>query len=447
MIRQLALGSLIVLATASAALANGRPPGTSTINFRLGNEQHIAAGMTFGLVVSHDGGATWHWMCEDAVKYGGMYDPDYAYSQSGALFATTFDGSLVNRDGCTFDLTVHGAKFMSAVEVGPDNTLYTATAQPANAAATPPDPGDSAIYKSTDDGVTFPTSSTPGLVGDWWNSIEVAPTTATRVYLAGYRLENGLRTFLMFRSDDAGATWDPLPLTGLTTTRNSTIDIVGISKLNSDHVYARVSYQLENAISDGLFRSIDGGQTWASILTRQDEIAFVVRANGDLVAGTRSSGSVVSRAPSNGAAWEDLTGAPHINCLVENTAGEVWACTQNYGGNQVPSDDAGIMKTTDLATWTTVLRFQNLQGPVACAAGTIQKDSCEPMWCALKRQLGVTADPTNCPDLTETPPGDMTTVIKPPKSCCDSSVSGGGTAWLVIAGVVGMVIVRRRRRG
>ena len=65
----------------------------------------ILAGMTFGAVVSHDGGATWHWMCEKAVLYGGLFDPDYAYSSSGAVFATTFDGSLVMRDGCTFTPT------------------------------------------------------------------------------------------------------------------------------------------------------------------------------------------------------------------------------------------------------------------------------------------------------------------------------------------------------
>ena len=445
--RHLALGGLLVLATATAALGNGRPPSTSTINFRQGNEQHIAAGMTFGLVVSTDGGATWRWMCEDAIKYGGNYDPDYAYSATGALFATTFDGSMVNRDGCTFDATTFGSKFVSAITLGPDNALYMATAQAANAAAVPPDPGDSNIYRSTDNGVSFPTSSMPGQVGDWWNSLEVAPTEPTRVYLSGYRLNNGLRSFLLFRSDDSGASWTPMSMTGLTTTRNSSIDIVGISKLDPDLIYARVTHQNENAISDGLFRSTDAGASWTPILTRQDELAFVVRANGDLVAGTRSSGTVVSRAPSNGAAWEDLVDPPHINCLVENTAGEVWACTQNFGGNQVPSDEAGIMKSTDLVTWTRVLRFQDVLGPVPCPAGTIQADTCaaENNWCILRRQLGIEADPTSCPELADMSPGDAT-IVKPPKGCCDSSVAGGGTAWLAIGAVVGMVILRRRRR-
>ena len=63
--------------TAASAWANGRDPYTSTIHFQRGAEQNIYAGMTFGLLVSHDNGATWQWMCEKAVGYGGLFDPDY----------------------------------------------------------------------------------------------------------------------------------------------------------------------------------------------------------------------------------------------------------------------------------------------------------------------------------------------------------------------------------
>ena len=89
------LGLGLVASWCAIAAANGRPAGTSTINFEQGHPDHIAAGMTFGLVLSNDGGATWRWMCEKTVGYGGLWDPDYAYSSSGGLFATTFDGLKV----------------------------------------------------------------------------------------------------------------------------------------------------------------------------------------------------------------------------------------------------------------------------------------------------------------------------------------------------------------
>ena len=453
MVRQLVLSSLLVLASAAQVHANGRPAATSTITFRQGNEQHIAAGMTFGLLVSKDGGTTWRWFCEDAIKYSGMYDPDYAYSPTGALFATTFDGSLVNRNGCTFDATPFGTKFMSAIALGPTGHVFAGTVHPPDPATS--DPGDSKVYKSSDDGATFAVSAMPAAVGLWWSSIEVAPTDATRVYLSGYRLDNGDRLFELYKSINGGTSYMAITTTGITTTRNSTIEIVGISKLNVDHVYARVTYQNVNTISDAIYRTTNGGTSWTKIREAQDELAFVVRANGDLVVGGKNTGVFVSRTPSNGAVWDALTGAPHVNCLVENAAGEVWACTQNFGSPQVPADGAGIMKSTDLATWTPVLRFQDILGPAECAAGTLQQDVCvsppppsASPWCGLKNQFGIPNNPTNCPAVFDAPPdagGGDNTVKVPDPGCCDNN-AGGSPAGLALGALVAMLLVRPRRR-
>lgn len=137
---------------ASSAEANGRPPGTSTINFSRGDDTKIVAGMTFGVLASDDGGVSWRWMCEAAVGYGGMYDPDYAFAATGSLFATTFDGVKIRRDECLFEPSPAGMKFVSKLTVGADGAVQFAAA----------DPTDANVYKSTDDGMTFPTSSTPG---------------------------------------------------------------------------------------------------------------------------------------------------------------------------------------------------------------------------------------------------------------------------------------------
>src|SRR5262249_347167 len=149
----LALCALLApLVTSGAASANGRAPGTSTIHFRRGMEQDVVAGMSFGLLVSHDGGGTWTWMCEEAIGYGGTYDPDYELSLTGALFATTFMGMKVRRDECTFEPT--GSKFVSAVTQGPDGRLYYGAADSPG----PGNPGDAKIYHSANDGMTW----TPG---------------------------------------------------------------------------------------------------------------------------------------------------------------------------------------------------------------------------------------------------------------------------------------------
>src|SRR5262245_64959773 len=118
MARRLALACLALVCVAlaaagQAAWANGRPPATATITFRQGQESDIAVGLTFGLLLSHDGGATWEWICETAIGYGGPYDPHYAFSPSGALFASTFDGLKVSRDRCTFNTTSSGTGFIA----------------------------------------------------------------------------------------------------------------------------------------------------------------------------------------------------------------------------------------------------------------------------------------------------------------------------------------------
>lgn len=431
--------------TVDDAAANGRPPGTSTITFKRGDDQQIAVGMTFGLLMSSDGGATWHWVCEDAVGYGGMYDPDYAFAADGALYATTFDGVVATRDGgCTFVGTSLGTKFSSALALGPTGNLHVAMA----------DDRDGKVYTSLDGGMTFPRQPMPGMLKDWWASIEVAPSDPDRIYLSGYRLVPGQpKVHLLFKSSDGGASFEALPPTSIddfAVMPNSSIEIVGVSPTNPDVVFARVELA-DNSISDAIYRSDDGGTSWTLLVEKRDSIAFLVRKNGDLVLATEqvdpANGLGAFVSTNNGASWTPLPGPPHISCLAENAAGEVWACTQNYGMPGVPSDEFGIMKTSgDLATWSGVLQYQAITAPLACASGTTQKDTCDDkLWCGLCMQLG--CDPKrSCPTGMEVdgPPGDGPLPMPPPPkdSCCGASHGGSS---LALAAIVGMLLGRRRR--
>ena len=428
--KALALAAVSVLALAGAAHANGRAPGSRSITFKRGDETHIVAGMTFGLLLSEDSGKTWHWMCEDAVGYGGIYDPFYAYTKTGAVFATSFFGMKAMRDRCVFAQTpMLGDKFVSTLSLGPDDSLYGGMV----------DLGDGKLYRSQDDGATFPVGSMPGMLNDWWSTIEAAPSNPLRVYASGYRLKSGQpKEFLLYRSTNGGVSFTPLPITDFVTRENSTLEIVGISKTNPDLVFARVTLE-DNSISDAIYRSTNGGLNWTRILGKRGSIAFVVRANGALVAGTQVRGSFVSI--DNGANWFELAGAPHINCLVENSAGEVWACTQNFGVMGVPSDGYGIMKSTDLRRWAGVMKFQNIAAPLECGVGTVQKDKCDvTLWCGLCAQIG--CDPKReCPNILDPTDG----APKEHEGCC----SGGShtlPASLALVVVVGMVVRRPRRR-
>jgi hypothetical protein len=102
------------------------------------------------------------------------------------------------------------------------------------------------------------------------------------------------------------------------------------------------------------------------------------------------------------------------------------------------------MKTTDLVTWTKVLHYQDLTNAVDCATGTVQHDTCAPMWCTVCMQLGCTAAASyNCPVATEAP-----TMMPPPPGksggCCDTGASAGGPLALALS--VATIVLRPRRR-
>lgn len=415
---------------AIAAVAHGHPglPETLSIDLRHGGDTEIAVGTSFGLLLSNDRGATWSWMCEAAIHYQGRYVPTYAYLPSGTLFATTHDGLSANRDGCTFATTPLGARTVSTIASDPSGALYIAAS----------DSNDVNLYVTRDDAMTFPVMATPAMRNDWWTTIQVAPSDPSIVYLAGYRLTPPTKQLLLFRSDDGGATFAPLPTTAFPVMPGTELTLGGISHADPDLVFARLSRD-DGDVEHTVFRSSDGGMTWTQVLTNRGKLAFLVRRNGDLVAGSRLTGAWISH--DNGETWLDLPNAPHISCLTETSLDEVWACTSNYGWMGVPSDGAGVMRSKDLDAWTPVLRFQDIAGPVDCAIGS-EAHACRAQWCDVKQQAGITSEVIDCslPDA-----GIAMAPDTPPAGCCSTTGSrpessillGGGVAWLIA----------RRRRG
>jgi len=164
-----------------------------------------------------------------------------------------------------------------------------------------------------------------------------------------------------------------------------------------------------------------------------------VRRSGELVAATQALGAV--RSSNDGTTWTDLVSPPHINCLAENSAGEVWACTQNYGNMAVGTDGYGIMKSTDLATWSPALKYQEMKAPVACAAGTPQKETCDTqLWCGVCAQLGCNSGRPVC-----TPAVDAGTGGGGDKGCCRTTATPAPGALLLMIGV-GVLLLRARSR-
>ena len=421
---------------APTAYANGRPPASVKLHFRPGHPNDIAAAMTFGLLVSHDGGTTWDWICEQALPFAGNYDPDYEYAESGAIFATTVDGLRVQRDGCTFEAAGTGSKFVSTEALGPNSVVIAAMSDLTA-------PADSGIYLSTDDGLTFPTHANPGIAGDWWQSLEIAPSNPMRVYLAGYRLDGANnKTLLMFRSDDGAQSFTPITTSNFGFGNTSVLEVAAISPSNPDLLFARVTFTNngDTSIGDTFYRSDDAGMTWTSVLTLTDAApAFVFRANGDVIAGTSSSGQWKST--DGGKTFSQLATSPQYRCLSEDSTGQLWDCANDFA-----PDNGTIGKSPDGVTWTPVLTFAQINGPVMCPSTTVQYQSCQvSLWCGLVAQYGITSTTIDCSPTPDAGPVDAMPVTPPGgKGCCDVNNEPVGAVMMSLV-TLGLLVLRRRR--
>lgn len=430
--------------TPRPALGNGRVPATIQLHFRPGNEADMMLAATIGALRSTDGGATWRWYCEAAVGYGGKYDPDYAFTATGAIFATTFSGLRLNRDGCTFAPTPLGELFVSQVEVSPDGSVLVAAADVGRSNVDPPEPADSRIYRSADNGVTFQVLSNPGQAGDWWDSLRVSPSDSQRVYLSGYRFPTGggPKVLLLFRSNDGGTQFAPLPLGDFAVSPQSDVTFMAVAPTDPNRIFARVSRWNGATIGDALYRSTDGGNTWAKVLELGDVISAVVVRRGSPAVLVTTLGSGWHRSADGGATFVADPSAPRAQCLTERVGGELWLCSDNSS-----VDRLALGKGTDGRTWARVMALDEIAAPVRCADGTVQKDSCEDqVWCGLDRQLGINGTEINCstrpdaspaPDASGTGPGDG--------GCCGAGTNPAGIA-LVVGGVCFALRRRRRRR-
>ncbi|HTM20173.1 MAG TPA: MYXO-CTERM sorting domain-containing protein, partial [Kofleriaceae bacterium] len=316
----------------------------------------------------------------------GTFDPDYALQADGTIWATTFDGLRVTRDGgCTWDIVggAFGGLWIGEVEVGPDGKVWVATSS-----------GDvgvtNDVYVSSDGTQFDPT----GLLhaNAWWRTLRVAPSDGQRIYVTGYVPPQpdgvGGQTppeVLMYRSENGGDTWSPTALTGVVFGDIPSLELKGVSPANPDIVFA-VAVAASAEAGDVLYRSTDKGETWTEILSVNDFMpAFLALGDGTVVGGTVNDGVHVS---TNGGDSFTRYEQPKMACVNHRSDGTFFSC----GSNLVP-DLFALGRSTDLVNWSPVMRFAELDGPLACPPGTIQYDVCaSQVWPTLQDTLGLTPD-------------------------------------------------------
>ncbi|MDB4952871.1 MAG: hypothetical protein JWO36_440 [Myxococcales bacterium] len=435
--------ALAMLLAAGTAHANGRPPLTDGVHFRPGDSHSLYVSTTFGLLISHDDGCTFNWICETNIGYGGPFDPKYAIATDGTIFATTFNGLRISRDGgCSFvtataQLPANDPNridfWIDALDIGPTGEVWVGTAESARA---------NDVFVSTDNGVTF---SSRGMLSPtvWWKSVKVAPSNAQRVYITGYQVAGALPdggqmqpTAHLFRSDDDGAHWLESPLAGVQYGSMPTLLAVAVDPKQPNIVYVR-SIQANPPMGDRLYRSTDGGMTLTEVLATTDAIRDVVVLDAtQVLVATQTGGSF--RSTDGGVSFSAMGAQPQLACLGQRDDGALFGC----GANWDPDFKAVARSADGGASWQKVWRFVELAGPMQCPAGTPEYDMCDQaQWANLRAQFGATGP--SC-GIAPDPPADAAAppVASKKSGCCDAS--DGAPTMVVLTLVLALLLTRRR---
>jgi hypothetical protein len=206
-----------------------------------------------------------------------------------------------------------------------------------------------------------------GQAGDAFRVAGLAESAGGALYAAATTSEvDDANTGTVFRSDDGGATWEPVPALPLAWWLDSILITDGGTLLVGGMKYDPAD---PDAVAQGvIYRSTDGGESWP-VAVEGTAIAIVhtllQRANGDIVAGT-GPGGVTLISSDDGEHWEMLAKPPnaeHVYALLEMADGRLYA-----GGDR--TDGSGVVYRLTGDAWEETGALDN-----AASVYTLLEDS------------------------------------------------------------------------
>jgi hypothetical protein len=346
------------------ARANGVFPAVSQLVVEPGEPTHLYLRTTFGVVFSLDNGASWSWICEDALGYTNTLPP-IAVLEGGELVIGVPTGVSHGKvsecgfkrstgiDANVVDLAVVKKTPNAMVALGIDYTTHATQ-----------------VYESTDSGASFAAigPSFPGFLG---TTIDVAPGDPDVIYVSGMPTSGS--GGLLLRSTDHGVSFEP----------HSIPDSVGqqwpyigaIDAENSNRVFVRLA-----EVPGRLKVTTDGGETFSEPLRLDDALqGFALSPDGKSVF-VSSPARGTFRADSTALEFEQLA-CSGVSCLKWN--GDVlYAC-----GDQT-IDGYTVGRSLDQGkSYERLLNFECITPYAECPGSSPVSTICPPLWPFIQMQL------------------------------------------------------------
>jgi MYXO-CTERM domain-containing protein len=347
----------------SPVAANGRFPAAGQIVVNPMDANHVLIRTTYGILTTRDAGKNWDWICEQAVKWTGQYDPSMAITADGSVLAGIYDHLGVSHgDSCSWS-NAGGLDQKNVIDVSTERKTPAASVALTSSALG----GDmfvTQLWASSDNASTWSQAGVD-LSGDFQAlTVDVAPANPMRVYMSG--LYGGGASGAIERSLDRGGTWQRLDVPG--SDKDHAPFIAAIDPTNEQTLYVRLS-----GSPGRLLVSTDGGGTWSEVFKGSGILkGFALSPDGKtIVVGGEADG--VWRAPASTLKFEKVSSVG-VQCLAWSSAG-IHACASEFkdGFSVGLSSDEG-------ASFIPLMHLSCVRGPLSCGAETEVGKLCPAAW-------------------------------------------------------------------
>jgi hypothetical protein len=361
------IAALVVLTLFAApeARANGVFPSVSQLVIEPGAPSHLYLRTTFGVVFSLDNGASWSWLCEDALGYTNTLPP-IAVLEGGALLVGVPTGvSHGSVAGCGFE-PAHGIDSnvvdLAVAKSGPPMVVALSIDFVTHVAQ---------VWESTDSGASFAPlgSALPYLQA---TTVDIAPSDPNVIYVSGMP-SAGVPHGVLLRSRDHGASFETLEIPD--SIGEGWPYIAAVAPDDPDTLYVRLA-----GVPGRLKVSHDGGETYSEPLTLDYELqGFALSPDGkSLLVSNPTAGTF--RADTSSFAFEQIA-CFGVSCL-KWTGSTVFAC-----GDQT-SDGFTVGASADGGkSYARLLDFECIEPYAGCADGTPVGTICPALWPWIQMQL------------------------------------------------------------